>query len=281
MGMLKIFIIIIASWAGGLPFGIFAFLFITLLQQRWNSFIDYDVLRSRMSLENEYKRMNSKRARYKGQKTHMSGGTNYFYNMDQLNVEDYRYQYVTHLVRVAAAVISVDKDITKEEMRVINNFLINMGFSEDYLNRVKDEFEKALYEEIFIPMECEEIRKFTKKSERLEFVRLLFIVATSDRSLKKEEEYIIEEIAFDLYLNDEEFRSIRGEFRPKYNSDYEILGVSETAKIDQIKQAYKRLVKKNHPDKFAHLGKELVASATERLKRINAAYSKIKKERGF
>lgn len=56
---------------------------------------------------------------------------------------------------------------------------------------------------------------------------------------------------------------------------YSVLGVSENASKDEIKKAYHRLVKENHPDRF--LDEEEKKKATERLARINEAYNMIEK----
>ena len=47
---------------------------------------------------------------------------------------------------------------------------------------------------------------------------------------------------------------------------YEILGVSKTASVDEIKAAYKKLVKQYHPD--LHPGD---AAAAEKFKEVNEA----------
>ena len=53
---------------------------------------------------------------------------------------------------------------------------------------------------------------------------------------------------------------------------YDVLGVPRDAAIEDIRQAYKKLAGRYHPDKVQHLGDEFRALAEKRFKEIQAAY---------
>ena len=59
---------------------------------------------------------------------------------------------------------------------------------------------------------------------------------------------------------------------------YDVLGVSPNASDDEIKKAYRNLVKKYHPDRYAGDPKAQEA-AGEKLKQVNEAYNIIEKQR--
>lgn len=58
---------------------------------------------------------------------------------------------------------------------------------------------------------------------------------------------------------------------------YEVLGVSETASDEEIKRAYRELVRKYHPDQY--MNNPLGDLAAEKLKQVNSAYDEIQKQR--
>ena len=60
---------------------------------------------------------------------------------------------------------------------------------------------------------------------------------------------------------------------------YKVLGVSPSASDDEIKTAYRNLVKKYHPDRYANAPKEVQDQVSEKVKQINTAYDEIKRIR--
>ena len=61
------------------------------------------------------------------------------------------------------------------------------------------------------------------------------------------------------------------------NDPYKVLGVSPSASDDEIKQAYRKLAKQYHPDKY--VDNPLSELAGEKMKEINEAYDRIINDR--
>ena len=62
---------------------------------------------------------------------------------------------------------------------------------------------------------------------------------------------------------------------------YAVLGITREAGEREIKTAYRRLIRQHHPDKLGDVPEELKRRAEERAREINAAYEKIRAQRGI
>jgi hypothetical protein len=62
---------------------------------------------------------------------------------------------------------------------------------------------------------------------------------------------------------------------------YRVLEAVESDSEDEIKRKYKQMIMQYHPDRVAHLGVELKKLAAEKTTEINAAFSAIRRTRGF
>ena len=64
---------------------------------------------------------------------------------------------------------------------------------------------------------------------------------------------------------------------------YAELGLAKSASDEAIRAAWKQLMRENHPDSLASRGvpPEFIARATEKVARINAAWDRVKRERGL
>jgi DnaJ like chaperone protein len=121
---------------------------------------------------------------------------------------------------------------------------------------------------------------FGPKSHVLESVLDgLFHIAKADKVIHPDEMAYLESVAGIFGFMGVDWQRIRARHVAIKDDPFEILGVEPNAKLAEVKRRYKALVKELHPDKQIAAGvpEEMVRLATERLARINAAFSEIEK----
>jgi DnaJ like chaperone protein len=76
-------------------------------------------------------------------------------------------------------------------------------------------------------------------------------------------------------------RSGGGRAGPEEADPYAVLGVSRSATDEEVRTAWRGLMRENHPDSLASRGvpAEFIARASEKVARINAAWDRVKRER--
>jgi DnaJ like chaperone protein len=116
---------------------------------------------------------------------------------------------------------------------------------------------------------------------RLQLLHFLFGVAKADGMVTERELHKINTIAGYLNINQYDFSSIKAMFYNEVDSSYKILEIDKSASTDELKKAYRRMVKKYHPDKLQNLGPEHVKGAEEKFREVQKAYEHIQKERGL
>jgi DnaJ like chaperone protein len=112
----------------------------------------------------------------------------------------------------------------------------------------------------------------------------LFHIAMADGGVRGEEIEYLRAVAAIFGFDDADFARIRAShLGPDEGDPYAVLGVDHDAPNEEIKAAYRKLVRDNHPDRLIAKGmpKEFIDVATDKLATINAAYEKIAGARGI
>lgn len=112
----------------------------------------------------------------------------------------------------------------------------------------------------------------------------LFHIAKADGEVHPAELAYLRKVAGIFNLDAHAFERVHAMFMTRAEPDpYEIIGVSRNAGNDEIKSAYRRLIRENHPDVLVAKGmpQEFIDVANQRMAAINAAYDKIEKQRGI
>jgi len=62
---------------------------------------------------------------------------------------------------------------------------------------------------------------------------------------------------------------------------YAVLGIDRSVDDRAVKRAYRKLISEHHPDRLGDLPEDMRKRAESRASEINAAYDRIKEQRGF
>ncbi|MEC9105317.1 MAG: DnaJ family molecular chaperone, partial [Pseudomonadota bacterium] len=110
----------------------------------------------------------------------------------------------------------------------------------------------------------------------------LFHIAMADGGYHPAEDEFLAEVARIFGMGEARFRNLRARHVPDAMADpYAILGVDPGATYDEVRAAWKRLVRENHPDRLAARGlpQEAMSMAERRLIDINLAWDEINAKR--
>ena len=112
----------------------------------------------------------------------------------------------------------------------------------------------------------------------------LFHIAKADGHVPDAEIEYLEGVAKIFGFDAPKFARIRAShLGPDKTDPFVVLGVAPDAANADIKAAYRKLVRDNHPDRLIAKGmpKEFIDIATDKLAAINIAYERVSRERGI
>ncbi len=187
------------------------------------------------------------------------------------------------LLVLASVVIKADGNIDRRELDFVRQNFVNM-FGAARANKAFKLFKGIIQkDDISTRQVCLQIRQNMDHAARLQLLHFLFGIAKADGLVGELEIECIRKIAVYLYISNRDFESIKAMFYSKNNTEnsYKILEITKAATNDEVKKAYRKMVKKHHPDKVRHLGEEYQEGAEEKFRQIQKAYEQIQKERGI
>ena len=184
------------------------------------------------------------------------------------------------LLVLASIVIKSDGKIDQRELDYVRIQFVNM-YGKQRANNAFKLFSGIIKKQVSARQVCIQIRQNMPHASRLQLLHFLFGIAKSDAHVAISEVDEIKKIAGYLYINQRDFESIKAMFYDASENAYKILEIVKTASNTELKRAYRKMVKKYHPDKLQGLGEEHLKGANEKFQNIQTAYEKIKKERGL
>lgn len=158
-------------------------------------------------------------------------------------------------------VFSIPPEEETNAARIFNMARTDVAGFEDYAHRIKSMFgarPEVLYD----------------------LIEGLFHIALADGEYHPKEDDFLDRVRHIFGMQEREFRAMRARFVADAVPDpYDVLGVDAAAPIDEIRAAYRALVRETHPDRMLARGvpQEAIKLAEGRLIMINNAWDEIQK----
>lgn len=209
--------------------------------------------------------------------------------------------FTTGVIVLGAKMAKVDGRVTRAKIDAFKRAFQIKPQDEARVGRLFDNAKRSV--EGFEPYAFSLAQTFVSHPAVLEEILsgLFLIAAADDNGISPAEADFLRSVAFTFNFSPEDFRRIaartgvrlpsaeetreaRRETRRDSASDpFIILGITEKATNEEIKISYRTLIRKHHPDKLIAEGlpPEFIATANEKMKRINVAYDSICKMRGI
>ena len=187
--------------------------------------------------------------------------------------------FTLSLVVLTAAVMKADGKVLRSELDYVKKFFYaNFGNEAPKLIKLLGE---VLKQDVDIKQISLQIGAHLDNAAKLQLLHYLFGIAAADGKVDKTENEKIKEIANYMGISPSDFKSIEAMFYKDTEAAYRVLQISPDATDTEVKNAYREMAKKYHPDRVANLGEEVRKAAEQKFQKVNEAYETIKKERGM
>jgi DnaJ like chaperone protein len=211
-----------------------------------------------------------------------------------------RAQFIETTFAVMGALCKADGVVTRDEIQVVEQTFRLLRLVPEQKANAKAAFNRGKAPEFDLDGAVAVFARVAPRGSILfkVFLQLQAMVVAADGQVHPAERELLLRVARDLGLGERELAQlealIRAAARPasaahgvssqdRLADAYVVLGVTPDASESEIKLAYRKLIRENHPDKIASKGlpESMRSVAEARSREINAAYDLLKKTRAF
>jgi DnaJ like chaperone protein len=192
-----------------------------------------------------------------------------------------RVTFTIAVIALGAKMARADGDVTRDEVAAFNEVFSVPPGEEPHMRMIFDLARRSTHG--FESYARQVARLFAADRAVLEdLLGGLFHIALADGELCAAEDRYLREVARLFGFGEADYARIRATHcgAPPEQDPHAILGVAASASPEEIRVAYRRLVREHHPDALISQGlpPEILARATARIARINAAHDRLVKD---
>jgi len=196
-------------------------------------------------------------------------------NSIQIRTGSYSIQPETfqlNLLALSALIIKADGKIQQKELDFVRSFFIGQ-YGKERADSIFRAFNTQIKKETqHLDQLTRVFVQQTSYETRLQILHFLFGIANADGSVSDSELKKLSQIATGMRLRLPDFESIKAMFVKNTDNAYKILEVDANASEEQIKTAYRKMVKKYHPDKLRGQDPAMIKGAEEKFREVQKAY---------
>ena len=217
--------------------------------------------------------------------------------------------FVGPLFALLGAVAKSDGRVSEAEIAVAERMMARMGLDAAQRQQAIASFNAGKQPEFDVTPTIDELRRWAGLRRDHAFPVLDVVIDTvlAEGNPPPEKMAILRQLAFALRVSDMELMALMamkgyawnaggargrggqgyggGYVPPQRNTrgpdPYAVLGIERGADDRAVKRAYRKLISEHHPDRLGDLPEAMRRQAEARASEINAAYERIKAERGF
>ena len=220
--------------------------------------------------------------------------------------------FVGPLFTLLGAVAKSDGRVSEQEIAVAERLMTRMNLSAELRKQAVASFNVGKQPEFDVTQTITALRNWVGLRRDHAFPVLDVVIETvlAEGNPPPEKMAILRQLAFALRISDMELMALmamkgyawnagpggpRGgnqhygsgggyvppQRTPQGPDPYAVLGIDRNADERAIKRAYRKLISEHHPDRLGDLPEDMRKRAEARASEINAAYERIKAEKGF
>ncbi|MFC5581706.1 co-chaperone DjlA [Rhodanobacter terrae] len=220
--------------------------------------------------------------------------------------------FVGPLFTLLGAVAKSDGRVSEQEIAIAERLMTRMNLSAELRKQAVTSFNVGKQPEFDVTQTIAALRNWVGMRRDHAFPVLDVVIETvlAEGNPAPEKMAILRQLAFALRISDMELMALmamkgyawnagaggrRGygyggaagggyvppQRTPQGPDPYAVLGIERNADDRAVKRAYRKLISEHHPDRLGDLPEDMRKRAESRASEINAAYDRIKEQRGF
>ena len=184
------------------------------------------------------------------------------------------------VIVLSAKMAKADGKVTKSEIKA---FKKKINVPDNEIKNVARLWDQAKKTTNGFEVYAKQISNLLEKNSTVleELLNLLVIIAEADGKITNLEKIYLKEVSNIFGFSEQDFERICSSKLDKNIDPYQTLGVLKDAPLEEIKNKWKTLAMKHHPDRLIAQGipKDIIETNSYRLKEINNAWDLIKNKK--